>query len=335
MFFPKPRCVIAGGPQRSGGESAEFRLRVEDFILPFFIREGSDGFEPIPSLAGVNRWTITALIPYLARVVQAGIPSILLFGVYPDGEKDQLGTPVWRKDNLIEQAVRAIKKAYPQLVVITDVCLCGGTDHGHCGLVHGEEILNDESLQYLGRMAVSHARAGADFLAPSSMMDFQVKAIRQALDQEGYQTPILSYAAKYASAFYGPFRGAVDSSPRFGDRATYQMDPPNAQEALEEVALDLEEGAKQVMVKPAMPYLDIIRRVKERWPSVPLVAYQVSGEYMMIQSGAKSGLFDYRRAMDEALLAIKRAGADQIISYAALDWAEAQKADRETGGGNV
>jgi porphobilinogen synthase len=268
-------------------ETAETKLHVENFILPLFLMEGEKGSVPIESLQGVSRWSIAGLLEHLKTVTDAGISSILLFGVYPEEEKDAVGTPVWRDNNLVERAVFAVKTEFPELEVITDVCLCGGTDHGHCGIVHGNEVLNDESLEYIGKIAVSHARAGADLVAPSSMMDFQVRAIRQALEAAGLDTPILSYAAKYASAFYGPFRGAVDSSPRFGDRAGYQMDPSNAVEALEEVELDLSEGCQRVMVKPAMAYLDIIRRVRDRWPDLRLSAYQVSGEYMMLRRGAR------------------------------------------------
>jgi porphobilinogen synthase len=297
----------------------ETRLSRDDLVLPLFVVEGRGVREPVASMPGVHRFSVDRLVEEAKAVADLGIPAVLLFGV-PD-EKDARGSGADAADGVVQRAVEAIKGAEPDLCAITDVCLCEYTDHGHCGIVERGDVANDPTLERLAAAAVSHARAGADVVAPSDMMDGRVAAIRRALDAAGFsQVAILSYAAKFASAYYGPFRDAAESAPRFGDRRSYQMDPPNAREALREMQQDLEEGADVLMVKPALPYLDVLARARERLDA-PLAAYHVSGEYAMIHAAAERGWLDGERAMHEAVLAIKRAGADWIVSYAAKDLA--------------
>ncbi len=295
----------------------EARLSVDDLIYPLFVQPGEGVRKEITSMPGNYRFSIDELVKECERVKSLGIPAVILFGI--PAHKDEKGTEAIAEDGIIQRAVRAVKATVPDLMVITDVCFCEYTSHGHCGWVVDNDVDNDRTLPMLAEMAVSHARAGADMVAPSDMMDGRVAAIRKALDEQGYQNiPILSYAAKFASAFYGPFREAADSAPQFGDRRSYQMDPANGDEALREVELDLQEGADIVMVKPALPYLDIIRRVKEKF-AVPVAAYNVSGEFAMIKAAEKMGWIDGPRVMMEALLSIKRAGADLILTYFAKD----------------
>ncbi len=299
----------------------ETRLHREDFILPCFVIEGKDRREPVAHMPDVFRWTIDRLPELLEPFAAAGGRAVLVFGVPEAGQKDSEGTAAYSGDPLTARAVRAIKERLPDLVVITDVCLCAYTDHGHCGLVRGRDVDNDATLPLLARTAVAHARAGADVVAPSDMMDLRIVRIRRALDEAGcVRTAILSYAVKYASAFYGPFREAAHSAPAFGDRRSYQMDPGNLREAYRAARRDVAEGADAVMVKPALPYLDVIARLRERI-DVPLAGYQVSGEYALLR--AACGCLDERRAVLEALLAMKRAGCDWIITYDAgrvLGW---------------
>jgi len=298
----------------------ETELSTADMILPLFAVEGSGVQEPIESMPGQFHYSTDRLADIAGQAAGAGIPAIILFGV-PD-RKDALGTRAYADDGIVQKAAQTIKEAQPDLAVITDVCLCQYTEHGHCGVVQGDFIDNDATLDLLARTAVSHARAGADMVAPSDMMDGRVGEIREALDENGYsQTPIMAYSAKYCSAYYGPFRDAADSAPKFGDRRTYQMDPANAEEAIREVTLDVEEGADVIMVKPALAYLDVICRVREEF-DLPVAAYNVSGEYAMIKAADKMGWLDGSRVMMETLTAIKRAGADMILTYFALDAAE-------------
>jgi porphobilinogen synthase len=298
----------------------ETRLSPSDLILPLFIVEGTGVREAIASMPGVERFSVDQVVAEAKRVADLGIPGVILFGI-PD-EKDGRGSGADAEDGIVQRATRAIVDGVPDLAVITDVCLCEYTDHGHCGLLDGEEVENDPSVERLAATAVSHARAGASIVAPSDMMDGRVAAIRTALDAEGFdQVAILSYAAKYASAYYGPFRDAAESTPAFGDRRAYQMDPPNRREALREMRLDLEEGADMLMVKPAMAYLDILADARREF-EVPLAAYHVSGEYSMIKAAGERGWLDADRAMEEALISIKRAGADLILTYAAAEIAE-------------
>jgi len=295
----------------------ETELSADDLIYPVFVTEGRGIITPVEAMPGVNRFSVDTLIDELAGLVAAGIPGIIIFGV--PAVKDEAASGAWAEDGIVQRAVRAVKESFPQLLVITDVCLCAYTSHGHCGLVREGRIDNDATLAVLARTAVSHARAGADIVAPSDMMDGRVKAIRTALDEAGYQeVAVMAYSAKYASAFYGPFREAADSRPQFGDRRSYQMDPANGAEALLEVALDLEEGADIVMVKPALAYLDVIYRVKKRFRR-PVAAYNVSGEYAMVKAAAAHGWVDEQAVVMEILTAIKRAGADIILTYFAKD----------------
>ncbi len=292
-------------------------LSVDDFIFPLFVQHGEGVKKEIPSMPGNYRFSVDELVKECREVVKLGIPAVILFGI--PAHKDELGSEGIADDGIIQIAVRALKKKVPNLTVITDVCFCEYTGHGHCGHVIGNDVDNDSTLEWLGKMAVSHARAGADIVAPSDMMDGRVAAIRSALDKNGFShLPILAYAAKFASAFYGPFRDAADSAPAFGDRRSYQMDPANGDEAIREVELDILEGADMVMVKPALPYLDIIRRVKEKF-RVPTAAYNVSGEFAMIKAAGQKGWIDEERVMLEALTSIKRAGADLILTYFAKD----------------
>ena len=298
----------------------ETALSPDDLIHPLFICEGKGKREPISSMPGVFRQSIDKAVADARKTHQLNIPAVILFGI-PD-KKDARGTEAYNPEGVVQRAIREIKSAVPELVVITDVCIDEYTDHGHCGLVEGDQILNDATLELLAQMALTHAEAGAEIVAPSDMMDGRVKAIRQALDGASHpNTIIMSYAAKYASAFYGPFREAADSTPQFGDRRSYQMDPANGTEALKEVWEDVDEGADIIMVKPALAYLDIIRRVREEC-TVPVAAYNVSGEYSMLQAAAERDWIDGPRVMMEILLSIKRAGAKMILTYSAQEAAE-------------
>ena len=295
----------------------ETRLSRDDLVLPLFAVPGSGVREAVTSMPGVFRLSADQIAEEAKAVADLGIPAVILFGI-PE-QKDARGSGADAADGIVQRAVAAAKRAAPELCVITDVCLCEYTDHGHCGVLEGEEVANDLSLERLAATALSHARAGADIVAPSDMMDGRVAAIRATLDAAHCESiPILAYAAKYASAFYGPFREAAESTPAFGDRRGYQMDPPNQREALREMHLDLEEGADILMVKPALPYLDVLAEARRRF-DVPLAAYQVSGEYAMLMAAAERGWLDGPRAMFESLVAIKRAGADFILTYAAKD----------------
>jgi porphobilinogen synthase len=295
----------------------ETALRPDDFVYPLFVVHGRGVREPIGAMPGQFRVSIDELVKEAKDAAGMGIPAILLFGV--PAEKDARASEAYAEDGIIQQAVRAVKDRVPDLLVVTDVCLCEYTSHGHCGVVEEGTVRNDPTLELLARTAVSHAEAGADLVAPSDMMDGRVGAIREALDEAGCtDTPIMAYSAKYASVFYGPFREAADSAPQFGDRRGYQMDPANGVEAMREIALDIDEGADIVMVKPALPYLDVISRAKSEF-GVPLAAYSVSGEYAMIKAAGQLGWLDEKRAMMEALTSIRRAGADIIITYFAKD----------------
>ena len=296
----------------------ETHLSVDDLIFPLFVAEGSGVRHEIGSMPGNYHWSVDTLPQVLEETASLGIPGVLLFGI-PD-EKDPVGLQAYAEEGIVQKAVRAIKRSHPDLLVITDVCLCEYTSHGHCGVVTPEGcLLNDPTLELLQRTAVSHAAAGADIVAPSDMMDGRVGAIRSALDQSGFdQVPVMSYAAKYASAFYGPFREAAGSTPQFGDRRSYQMDPANRREALREIELDVAEGADILMVKPALSYLDIIREARDRF-DLPIAAYNVSGEFAMVKAAAANGWIDGDRIMMEILTSIKRAGADIILTYHAPD----------------
>jgi len=298
----------------------ETELSVNDLVYPLFAVHGSGVREEIPSMPGCFQMSVDELVKEAAEVQGLGIPAILLFGL--PATKDEIGSEAYAPEGIVQQAVKAIKAAVKDLLVITDVCLCEYTSHGHCGIVREGQVVNDQTLRLLAQTAVSHAQAGADIVAPSDMMDGRVAAIRQALDDAGFtNTPIMSYAAKYASSFYGPFREAAESAPQFGDRRTYQMDPANAREAIKEVMLDIEEGADIVMVKPALAYMDIIRQVKDL-TDVPVAAYNVSGEYSMVKAAVGNGWIDERSVVMEILTSIKRAGADIILTYHAKDAAK-------------
>jgi len=300
----------------------ETRLSPSQLVYPLFVIPGNHQKEPIPSMPGQFRYSVDELLREIEEAMEVGVKAFLLFGI-PE-QKDERGSGAYDPKGTVQRALRAIKDAFgEEAFLITDVCLCQYTSHGHCGLVRGGRILNDETLPLLAETALSHVRAGADMVAPSDMMDGRVRAIREALDREGFShIPIMAYSAKYASAFYGPFREAASSAPKFGDRSSYQMDPPNLREAIKEVLLDLEEGADIVMVKPALAYLDVIRAVRER-VNVPVAAYSVSGEYAMIKASAQMGFLEEERVVMEVHLAIKRAGADLIITYFAKDLARA------------
>ncbi len=298
----------------------ETSLSVDDLIDPMFVCEGKGIRQEISSMPGINRCSLDELLKDVRESQSLGIPAVILFGI-PD-KKDARGSEAYNPDGIVQRAVREIKSSFPDMIVITDVCIDEYTDHGHCGLVEGHKILNDPTLELLSEMAETHARAGADIVAPSDMMDGRVQAIRKTLDETGHEdTIILSYAAKYASGFYGPFREAADSSPKFGDRCSYQMDPGNTDESLREVFQDIEEGADMVMVKPALSYLDIIHRVRQE-VQVPVAAYSVSGEYAMVKAAAERGWVDGERVMMEILLSIKRAGAQMILTYFAKEAAK-------------
>ena len=299
----------------------ETQLSADDFILPLFAIDGQKVKKPIDAMPGHFQMSLDHLVKTAVTAYELGIPAIMLFGI--PSSKDALGTQAYASDGIVQRAVEAVKGSQPELAVITDVCLCQYTDHGHCGVVQGDVIDNDASLDLLARTAVSHAQAGADMVAPSDMMDGRIAELREALDENDFsQVPIMSYAAKYCSAYYGPFRTAADSAPKFGDRRTYQMDPANAIEAIREVTLDVEEGADIIMVKPALAYLDIIHRVREEI-DLPVAAYNVSGEFSMIKAAEQMGWIDGTKVMLETLTAIKRAGADMILTYFAMEAAEA------------
>jgi porphobilinogen synthase len=291
----------------------ETRLSPDNFIQPYFVCPGRDVTKPIGAMPGVAQMSVDNVVSAAREAYAVGVPAVILFGI--PSRKDATGTEAWNDKGEVQRATRELKQRVPGLVVITDVCMCEYTDHGHCGVVSNQDVDNDATLELVVREALSHARAGADIVAPSDMMDGRVGAIRTGLDEEGFsEVAIMAYSAKFASAFYGPFREAAESAPQFGDRRSYQMDPPNGDEAMREVALDLEEGADIVMVKPALPYLDLIYRVKHEF-NVPVAAYNVSGEYSMIRAAGISGWIDEKQAMLEVLTSIKRAGADMILTY--------------------
>ncbi|HEX4209844.1 MAG TPA: porphobilinogen synthase [Candidatus Binataceae bacterium] len=298
----------------------ETRLGPEDLIQPYFVCPGRDVKKPIGAMPGVAQMSVDQVVHEARETYAAGVPAVILFGI--PSRKDVTGSEAWNENGEVQRAIREIKEQVPGLAVITDVCLCEYTDHGHCGVIKNNDVDNDATLDLLVREALSHVRAGADMVAPSDMMDGRVGAIRSAFDEEGYaHTPIMAYSAKFASAFYGPFREAAESAPQFGDRRSYQMDPPNGDEAMREIALDLEEGADIVMVKPALAYLDLIYRAKHEF-NVPIAAYNVSGEYSMIRAAGINGWIDEERATLEVLTAIKRAGADMILTYFATKVAQ-------------
>ena len=295
----------------------ENHVRVDELIYPLFVMEGENLAEPVESMPGICQYSLDRMNEELDRVKEAGIPAILIFGI--PAHKDEVGSGAYDEHGIVQEAIRRIKKDYPELIVIADVCLCEYTSHGHCGLIKDGVILNDETLPLLAKSAVSYAEAGADIVAPSDMMDKRVGAIRKALDEAGFTyTPIMAYSAKFASGYYGPFRDAAHSAPGFGDRKTYQMDPANGQEALREVEEDIAEGADLIIAKPAMAYMDIIRAIHENY-NVPIVAYNVSGEYAMVKAAAANGWIDEKKIVMENMIGMKRAGAKMIITYRALD----------------
>jgi porphobilinogen synthase len=318
MSFPQTRLRRLRANRALRGLVRETRLQAADFVYPMFVAHGIDRREPIAAMPGVDRLSIAHAVAEAGEAKQLGIPAVLLFGI--PAAKDEEGSGAWDEEGIVQLATRAIKEAHPELLVICDLCLCEYTSHGHCGVLRSDGVVdNDATLDLLSRTAVSQARAGADIIAPSDMMDGRVGTIRAALDEDGLtETPILAYSAKFASAFFGPFRDAADSTPAFGDRRGYQMDPANGAEALREALADVEEGADILMVKPALPYLDVIRRVKDA-TAMPLAAYNVSGEYAMLKAAAAAGYLDERSAVLEALTSIRRAGADIIITYHAKD----------------
>ena len=317
MPFPRQRLRRLRGKEPFRKMVRETRLSVDDLICPIFVRSGESKKIGISSMPGIYQYSIDTMSQELEEVHSLGIPAILLFGL-PEG-KDELGSEAYAPHGITQRAIRAIKESLPGLIVITDICLCAYTAHGHCGIVKNGVVENDETLEILQKVAVSQAEAGTDIVAPSDMMDGRIGAIRTALDNNGFShIPIMSYAAKFASSFYGPFREAADSSPQFGDRKSYQMDPANVEEALREIALDIEEGADIVMVKPALAYLDVIWRAKQKF-SYPLAAYNVSGEYSMVKAAAMKGMVEEKSVVMEILQSIKRAGADLIITYFARE----------------
>jgi porphobilinogen synthase len=316
--FQRFRRTRMSAPLRS--MVRETSLAKDDLIYPLFVCHGKKVKNAISSMPGVSQMSVDVLVKECEAVHRLGVPAVILFGI--PREKDEVGSEAYDDRGIVQQAIRAVKKAVPELVVITDVCMCEYTSHGHCGIVRGDRILNDPSIALLAKEALSHAKAGADMVAPSDMFDGRVAAIREALDGGGFESlPIMSYAAKYASGFYGPFREAAESTPKFGDRRSHQMDPGNSDEALREVAADIDEGADIVMVKPAMPYLDVIRRVKDTF-GMPTAAYNVSGEFAMVKAAGKMGWIDEERVMMEMLTSIRRAGADMILTYFAKDAAK-------------
>src|SRR2546426_5164921 len=315
--FPTVRLRRTRQNEKLRGLVRETHLNVEQLIYPLFIAEGSAEPQAISSMPGVVQWPLEYLGREAERIAHLGIPAVLLFGI--PSEKDEVGSQAYTTQGIIQQAIRRFKAEVPDLLVMTDVCLCEYTSHGHCGVIHNGNVQNDESLELLSRMALSHVEAGADLVAPSDMMDGRVGAIRRTLDEHSFNsTPIMAYSAKFASGFYGPFREAAGSTPQFGDRRSYQMDPANVREALREVDLDIAEGADIVMVKPALAYLDVIRQVRDHY-DLPVAAYNVSGEFAMIKAAAQNGWIDERRVAMEVLTGIKRAGADMIITYFAPD----------------
>jgi porphobilinogen synthase len=322
MAFPQTRLRRLRSTRALRGLVRETRLEPADFVYPMFVAHGIDRREPIEAMPGIDRLSIAHAVAEAGEAAQLGIPAVLLFGL--PAVKDEEGSGAWDDEGIVQLATRAIKEAHPDLLVITDLCLCEYTSHGHCGVVRAETgtVDNDATLELLARTAVSQARAGADVIAPSDMMDGRVGFIRTALDEDGLtETPILAYSAKFASAFYGPFREAADSAPAFGDRRAYQMDPANGDEAVREAKLDAEEGADILMVKPALPYLDLIRRIKDE-TAMPLAAYNVSGEYAMVKAAAAAGYLDERATVLETLTSIRRAGADIVITYHAKEAAQ-------------
>ena len=317
MPFPRKRLRRLRGKETIRKMVRETRLSVDNLIYPLFVRSGKSERVEISSMPGIYQYSIDTLSQELEEVQSLGIPAILLFGL-PD-KKDEHGSEAYAPQGIVQQAIGTIKKSFPDLIIITDICLCAYTTHGHCGIIRNDIVENDQTLEILQKIAVSQVEAGADMVAPSDMMDGRVGAIRTALDKSGFShIPMMSYAAKYASHFYGPFRDAADSSPQFGDRRSYQMDPANVEEALREIELDIEEGADIVMVKPALAYLDVIYRAKQKF-GYPLAAYNVSGEYSMIKAAAMKGMIEERSTMMEVLQSIKRAGADLIITYFAKE----------------
>ena len=317
MSFPTVRMRRTRQNEKLRGLVRESHLNVEQLIYPLFIAENIDEPRGISSMPGIVQWPLEYLGREAERIARLGIPAVLLFGI--PSEKDEVGSQAYATQGIIQQAIRRFKAEVPDLLVVTDVCLCEYTSHGHCGVIRNGNVQNDESLELLSHMALSHVEAGADLVAPSDMMDGRVGAIRRALDEQGFSsTPIMAYSAKYASGFYGPFREAAGSAPQFGDRRSYQMDPANVREALREVDLDIAEGADIVMVKPALAYLDVIRQVREHC-DLPIAAYNVSGEFAMIKAAAQQGWIDERRIVMEVLTGIRRAGADMIITYFAPD----------------
>jgi porphobilinogen synthase len=317
MPFPTTRLRRLRRTEALRGLVRETDLSASNLIQPLFVVAGEGVRDEVESMPGVERFSISELVAEATEIGALGIGAVLLFGV--PAEKDETGSGAYDDEGVVQMAVRALKEAHPELTVITDVCLCGYTSHGHCGFVREGEVDNDLTLELLAKTAISHAEAGADAVAPSDMMDGRVGTIRHQLDEEGHShVPIVAYSAKYASAFYGPFRDAAESAPQFGDRRAYQLDPANAEEAIREAKLDLEEGADMLMVKPALPYLDVIGRVKEE-TGAPVAAYQVSGEYSMLKAAAANGWIDERAAALESLLSIRRAGADAIVTYYAKE----------------
>lgn len=317
MSFPSTRLRRLRRTPALRGLVRETHLSPADLIQPLFVTAGTDLREPVEAMPGVNRFSIAALVEEAGEISAAGIPAVLLFGI--PSEKDEAGSGAYDDEGVVQMAVRALKEAHPDLVVITDVCLCEYTDHGQCGFVRDGEVDNDVTVELLARTAISHAEAGADIVAPSDMMDGRIGSIRYQLDEEGHpNTAILSYAAKYASAFYGPFREAAGSTPQIGDRRGYQLDPANADEAIREAKLDLEEGADALMIKPASHYLDVVHRVKQE-TGAPVAAYQVSGEYSAIKAAAANGWIDEQAAALESLVSIRRAGADFVVTYFARE----------------
>ena len=317
MAFPVHRPRRLRGTESIRALVRETALAPDDFILPLFVCPGEGVKREIGAMPGNYQMSVDEIVKECAEVAVLGVSGVILFGI-PE-TKDEMASGGYDDQGIVQRAVRAIKRDVPKLIVMTDVCNCEYTSHGHCGKVVDGDVDNDATLEWLAKSAVSHARAGADIVAPSDMMDGRVAAIRKALDTAGYvKIPILSYAAKFASCFYGPFREAAESAPQFGDRRSYQMDPPNAREAMREIALDLEEGADMIMVKPALPYLDLIRQARDRF-DVPIAAYQVSGEFSMIVAAARNGWIDQTRATLESLVSIRRAGADFVLTYFAKD----------------
>jgi len=320
MYFPEYRPRRMRKNENFRRMIRETKLSVDDFMYPLFVVSGKGVKKPIASMPGNFQMSIDQLVREVKTAKEAGIPAVLLFGI-PD-RKDEVASGAFARDGLMQRAVREIKNKVPDILVVTDVCLCEYTSHGHCGMIEKGDVDNDSTLEVLAETAVSHARAGADMVAPSAMMDGQIGALREGLDEAGFEAiPIMAYSAKYASCFYGPFRDAAESAPQFGDRKSYQMDPANSDEAIREITLDVEEGADIIMVKPALAYLDVIRRAREEF-DLPIAAYNVSGEFAMIKAAAQLGWLDGQRAMMEVLTSIKRAGTDIILTYFALEAAK-------------